>query len=191
MLFGDPFEGKPDHGQVLRVVSKVVEAGIDDVALSDTIGVANPRRVFDIFKAVREAHPVVTFGAHFHDTRGLASTNTVAALEAGITTFDASVGGLGGSPSAPGAEGNAATEDVVYLLTEMRIETGVDLEWLDNRQSGRRLQRPRRADELDGAGTGHAAHLDLPLDAVNEAIQDLNTGNLQGRGILIPKGAST
>ncbi len=102
----------------------------------------------------------------------------MATLEAGITTFDASVGGLGGSPSAPGAEGNAATEDVVYLLTEMRIETGVDLEWLYNRQSGRRLQRPRRADELDGAGTGHAAHRDLPLDAVNEAIQDLNTGNL-------------
>ena len=76
------------------------------------------------------------------------------------------------------------------LPTEMRIETGVDLEWLYNRQSGRRLQRPRRADEPDGAGTGHVAHPDLPLDAVNEAIQDLNTGNLQGRGILIPKGAS-
>jgi pyruvate/oxaloacetate carboxyltransferase len=122
--------------------------------------------------------PEVTCGAHFHDARGLASANPVATLEAGITTFDASIGGLGGSPSAPGAKGNAANEDVVYLLTEMRIETGVDLEWLYNRQSGRRLQRPRRADELDGAGTGHAAHLDLPLDAVNEAIQDLNTGNL-------------
>jgi hydroxymethylglutaryl-CoA lyase len=129
-VFGDPFEGKPDLGQVLRVVSKVVEAGIDDVALSDTIGIANPRQVFDIFEAVGEAHPDVTFGAHFHDTRGLAAANTVAALEAGITTFDASVGGLGGSPNAPGAGGNAATEDLVYMFTEMGIETGVDLESL-------------------------------------------------------------
>jgi hydroxymethylglutaryl-CoA lyase len=129
-VFGDPFEGRPERAQVLRVVSKVVEAGIDDVALSDTIGVANPRQVFDIFEVVREAHPAVTFGAHFHDTRELASTNTVAALEAGITTCDASVGGLGGSPNAPGAGGNAATEELVYMLAEMGIETGVDLEAL-------------------------------------------------------------
>jgi hydroxymethylglutaryl-CoA lyase len=129
-VFGDPFEGRPDLGQVLRVVSKVVYAGIDDLALSDTIGVGNPRQVFDTFNAVRESHPDVTFGAHFHDTRGLASANTVAALEAGISTFDASVGGLGGSPYAPGAGGNAATEDLVYMLAEMGIETGVDLERL-------------------------------------------------------------
>ena len=127
-VFGDPFEGRPDLVRVLRVVSGVVEAGIDDIALSDTIGVANPRQVFDVFSAAREAHPRVTFGAHFHDTRGLAAANTVAALEAGITTFDSSVGGLGGSPNAPGAGGNAATEDLVYMLAQMGIETGVDLE---------------------------------------------------------------
>lgn len=129
-VFGDPFEGRPDLGQVLRVVSRVVEAGIDDMALSDTIGIANPRQVFDVFTAVREAHPGVTFGAHFHDTRGLAAANTVAALEAGISTFDSSVGGLGGSPNAPGAGGNAATEDLVYMLAQMGISTGVDLERL-------------------------------------------------------------
>lgn len=126
-VFGDPFEGRPGLGQVLRVVSRVVEAGIDDIALSDTIGIANPRQVFDVFAAVREAHPGVIFGAHFHDTRGLAAANTVAALEAGISTFDSSVGGLGGSPNAPGAGGNAATEDLVYMLAQMGIETGVDL----------------------------------------------------------------
>ena len=76
---------------------------------------------------MREAHPGVTFGAHFHDTRGLAAANTVAALRAGISTFDSSVGGLGGSPNAPGAGGNAATEDLVYMLAQMGIETGVDL----------------------------------------------------------------
>jgi hydroxymethylglutaryl-CoA lyase len=126
-VFGDPFEGRPGLGQVLRVVGRVVEAGIDDVALSDTIGMANPRQVFEVFAAVREAHPGVTFGAHFHDTRGLAAANTVAALEAGISTFDSSIGGLGGSPNAPGAGGNAATEDLVYMLAQMGIETGVDL----------------------------------------------------------------
>jgi hydroxymethylglutaryl-CoA lyase len=107
-----------------------VEAGIDDIALSDTIGIANPRQVFEVFTAVREAHPGVTFGAHFHDTRGLAAANTVAALRAGISTFDSSVGGLGGSPNAPGAGGNAATEDLVYMLAQMGVETGVDLERL-------------------------------------------------------------
>lgn len=129
-VFGDPFEGWTDPEQVLRVITGIVDAGIGDVALSDTIGVANPRQVFDVFTMVREAYPDVTFGAHFHDTRGLAAANTVAALEAGIATFDASVGGLGGSPNAPGAGGNAATEDLVYMLAQMGIETGIDLDAL-------------------------------------------------------------
>jgi len=77
--------------------------------------------------AHRREHLDVTFGAHFHDTRGLAAANTVAALGAGVSTFDGSVGGLGGSPNAPGAGGNAATEDLVYMLAQMGIETGVDL----------------------------------------------------------------
>ena len=160
-VFGDPFEGRPDLGQVLRVVSRVVEAGIDDVVLSDTIGIANPRQVFDVFAAVREAHPGVVFGAHFHDTRGLATANTVAALEAGISTFDSSVGGLGGSPNAPGAGGNAATEDLVYMLAQMGVETGVDLgrlmdaadllERLVGHPLNTRIERPLLADpDADG-----------------------------------------
>ncbi|MBA2511041.1 MAG: hydroxymethylglutaryl-CoA lyase [Rubrobacteraceae bacterium] len=160
-VFGDPFEGRPGLGQVLRVVSRVVEAGIDDVVLSDTIGIANPRQVFDVFAAVREAHPGVVFGAHFHDTRGLAAANTVAALEAGISTFDSSVGGLGGSPNAPGAGGNAATEDLVYMLAQMGIETGVDLgrlmdaadllERLVGHPLNTRIERPLLADpDADG-----------------------------------------
>ena len=160
-VFGDPFEGRPGLGQVLRVVSRVVEAGIDDIALSDTIGIANPRQVFDVFAAVREAHPGVIFGAHFHDTRGLAAANTVAALEAGISTFDSSVGGLGGSPNAPGAGGNAATEDLVYMLAQMGVETGVDLgrlmdaadllECLVGHPLNTRIERPLLADpDADG-----------------------------------------
>jgi hydroxymethylglutaryl-CoA lyase len=115
---------------VLRVVARVVESGIVDITLSDTIGVANPRQVFEMFARVGEVHPGAKLGAHFHDTRGLALANVVAALEAGITTFDSSVGGLGGSPNAPGAGGNVATEDVVYMLAEMGVETGIDIETL-------------------------------------------------------------
>ena len=126
-VFGDPFDGKPDPDRVLRVISTVAESGIEDITLSDTIGVANPRQVFDVFTMVQEALPDVKLAAHFHDTRGLALANVVAALEAGVTTFDSSIGGLGGSPYAPGAGGNVATEDLVYMLTEMGIQTGVDL----------------------------------------------------------------
>ncbi len=129
-VFGDPFEGRPDRDQVLRVVSRVVESGIEDIVLSDTIGIANPRQVFDVFTLVREAHPDIDFGAHFHDTRGLAAANVLATLGAGITSFDASIGGLGGSPNAPGAGGNVATEDLAYMLAQMGIETGIDLDLL-------------------------------------------------------------
>ena len=129
-IFGDPFDGKPDSEQILSVVSTVAESGIDDITLSDTIGIANPRQVFDVFTMVQEALPDTKFAAHFHDTRGLALANVVAALEAGITTFDSSIGGLGGSPYALDAGGNVATEDLVYMLAEMGIETGIDLERL-------------------------------------------------------------
>lgn len=129
-IFGDPFDGKPGSEQILRVVNTVAESNIKDITLSDTIGVANPRQVFDVFTMVQETLPQVKFAAHFHDTRGLALANVVAALEAGITTFDSSIGGLGGSPYAPGAGGNVATEDLVYMFAEMGIETGIDLDRL-------------------------------------------------------------
>src|SRR6266700_1064879 len=106
------------------------ESSNGSTTLCDTIGVANPRQVFDTFTRVRNAHPNLNIGAHFHDTRGLALANVVAALDAGIRTFDASIGGLGGCPFAPGAAGNVATEDLLYMLDGMEIETGVDLDRL-------------------------------------------------------------
>ena len=129
-IFGDPFDGEPDPEQILRVVSSVAESGIDDITLSDTIGIANPLQVYEVFTMVQETIPDIKFAAHFHDTRGLALANVVAALEAGIATFDSSIGGLGGSPYAPDAGGNVATEDLVYMLAEMGIETGIDLDVL-------------------------------------------------------------
>lgn len=129
-VFGDPFDGRPSFDQIVHVVSTVAESGIDDITLSDTIGIANPGQVFEVFTMMREVLPEIKLAAHFHDTRGLALANIVAALEAGISTFDSSIGGLGGSPYAPGAGGNVATEDLVYMLTEMGIETGIDLDKL-------------------------------------------------------------
>ena len=128
--FGCPFDGVPDIDRVLWIGERVVAAGIDEVTLCDTIGVADPHQVFETFTQVRHAHPDLKIGAHFHDTRGLALANVVAALDAGIRAFDASIGGLGGCPFAPGAAGNVATEDLVYMLSEMGIETGIDLERL-------------------------------------------------------------
>ena len=128
--FGCPFDGVPPVAQVLGVVERIVAAGIMDITLSDTIGVANPRQVADLFAQVRAAFPGVTFAAHFHDTRGLALANIVAALDAGIRRFDAAIGGLGGCPYAPGASGNVATEDVAFMLAEMGIATGLDLDRL-------------------------------------------------------------
>jgi hydroxymethylglutaryl-CoA lyase len=128
--FGCPFDGVPDIERVLWIVQSVVAADIDEVTLCDTIGVANPQQVFETLSRIRRSHPHLKVGAHFHDTRGLALANVVAALDAGIRTFDASIGGLGGCPFAPGAAGNVATEDLVYMLSEMGIETGIDLERL-------------------------------------------------------------
>jgi hydroxymethylglutaryl-CoA lyase len=128
--FGCPFDGVPEIERVSSIVERVVAAGVDEVTLCDTIGVANPGQVFETFMRVRQAHPDLKIGAHFHDTRGLALANVMAALDAGIRTFDASIGGLGGCPFAPGTAGNVATEDLVYMLSEMGIKTGIDLERL-------------------------------------------------------------
>jgi len=128
--FGCPFDGVPPNAQVLGVAERIVAAGIADITLSDTIGIANPRQVAALFARARAAFPAVTFAAHFHDTRGLALANVVAALDAGIRRFDASIGGLGGCPYAPGAAGNVATEDLAFMLAEMDIATGLDLDSL-------------------------------------------------------------
>ena len=145
-VFGCPFDGVPEIDRVLWVVDRVVAAGIDEVTLCDTIGVANPQQVFETFTRVHYAHPGLKIGAHFHDTRGLALANIVAALDAGIRTFDASIGGLGGCPFAPGAAGNVATEDLVYMFSEMGIETGIDLDKLLNVSDlvGRLVEHPVR-----------------------------------------------
>ena len=125
--FGCPFEGAVAPSAVARVAAALIEMGAFEVAVSDTIGIAHPGQVPLVVHAVAERIPLDRIALHFHDTRGTALANVMAALDLGITTFDASAGGLGGCPYAPGATGNLATEDLSYMLDGLGIETGVDL----------------------------------------------------------------
>lgn len=131
MCFGDPWEGSVAINQVVDVARRLVDQGCDQLCVADTIGVATPGHVHDLLGALAEAGiPPRLLGVHFHDTYGQALSNTVAALEAGITTVDSSAGGIGGCPYAESATGNLATEDLIWLLGGLGIETGVDLEAL-------------------------------------------------------------
>jgi len=128
--FGCAYEGDVDPQAVVRIVDRVVADGADRVSFGDTTGMATPYRVQQVVTAVRERHPDLPLLLHFHNTRGTALANILTALQLGVTEFDASVGGLGGCPYAPGATGNVATEEVVHMLHDMGIETGIDLEAL-------------------------------------------------------------
>ncbi|NUR71950.1 MAG: hydroxymethylglutaryl-CoA lyase [Hamadaea sp.] len=125
--FGCPYEGDIDPNRVASIVEKAVGMGVDRVAFGDTTGMATPRRVRDVLDRVNREKPLL---CHFHNTRGTGLANILTALELGITEFDASVGGLGGCPYAPGATGNVATEEVVHMLHDMGYETGIDLDKL-------------------------------------------------------------
>jgi hydroxymethylglutaryl-CoA lyase len=126
--FGCPFEGDIDPTRVAAIVRRVLADGADKISFGDTTGMATPRRVRDVLDAVRAVAPDQPVLLHFHDTRGTGLANILTALEYGVTDFDASVGGLGGCPYAPGATGNVATEEVVHMLHDMGIDTGIDLD---------------------------------------------------------------
>lgn len=128
--FGCPFEGEISADRALELVARVVDLGIERIALCDTTGMANPSQVQSLFVRALARWPEITFTAHFHNTRGMGLANVLAALEAGIVRFDASLGGLGGCPFAPGATGNICTEDLVHMLESMGYSTGVDLDAL-------------------------------------------------------------
>jgi len=128
--FGCTLQGEVDQDEVLRLMQALLDAGADRVSLADTVGYANPRAVRELCeKAIAIAGERFCCG-HFHDTRGMALANAYAALQAGVDRFDASLAGIGGCPHAPGASGNAATEDLSYMLSSMGVDTGIDLERL-------------------------------------------------------------
>jgi hydroxymethylglutaryl-CoA lyase len=125
--FGCPYEGDVPAARVAELSDELLQMGVFEVAVSDTIGVAHPGQVWRVLDAVAARVPLDRLALHFHDTRGTGLANVLAALQAGVTTYDASCGGLGGCPYAPGATGNLATEDLVYMLDGLGIETGVSL----------------------------------------------------------------
>lgn len=128
--FGCPFEGEVPESRVEDIVSQLVDIGIENITLCDTTGMANPSAVDRICSTVMARWPEAEFTAHFHNTRGMGLANALAAFDAGIDRFDASLGGLGGCPYAPGASGNVCTEDLVHMFEAMGVSTGVDLEAL-------------------------------------------------------------
>jgi len=150
-IWGCPYEGKVDPRRALDIARQLRDIGADEISLGDTIGVGNPRQTREIVELFLRELPAGMLALHMHDTHGTALANCLAAMELGVTTFDASIGGMGGCPYAPGAAGNLATEDLVSMLADMGIDTGVNLDKLieagalaqqlvGHKLAGRRLQ---------------------------------------------------
>lgn len=150
--FGCPFEGIPELGRVVDFIGRIREAGVDTLYLADTIGIADPAQVRRTVAAVRESFPELKLQVHIHDTRGMGLVNTLAAIEAGVDTVQSTLGGLGGCPFAPGASGNTATEDLVYMLERMGYDTGIDFQAL------LALSKQQKA-EIDGVYSGHQMNI--------------------------------
>lgn len=149
VAFECPFEGPVPTERVEATVAKFLELGADEVAIADTIGAANPAQVRSLTSRLVDQHGPDQLSCHFHDTRAMGLANVFAAVESGITKFDASIGGLGGCPFAPGASGNVATEDVVMMLHQMGYDTGIDL--------GGLMRASKLARELTGTAPGGRA----------------------------------
>lgn len=145
VVWGCPFDGEVDEAQVTAMVTQIASLGVKEIALADTIGVADPWTVRRRVEAARKAAPDATLRLHFHDTRNTGLANAYAGIEAGITVLDASCGGIGGCPFAPNATGNIATEDLVYMLQRGGFETGYDLDALIETAQwvGARLGKPQ------------------------------------------------
>ena len=150
--FGCPFEGIPEISKVVDFIGRIVEAGVRDLYLADTIGIADPKQVRETISAVRGAYPDLGLQVHIHDTRGMGMVNTLAAIESGVTTVQSTLGGLGGCPFAPGASGNTATEDLVYMLHRMGYQTGIEFDSL------LALSKKQKA-EIDGIYSGHQLNI--------------------------------
>ncbi len=128
--FGCPFEGKVSLRQIERVADRYMAMGIRSVGIADTVGYANPKLVYDTMAHLLDKYPEIRWLAHIHNHRDLGLANILAAMQAGLTEFDSAIGGLGGCPYAPNASGNVSTEDLVNMMNEMGVETGIDLDAL-------------------------------------------------------------
>jgi hydroxymethylglutaryl-CoA lyase len=156
VVFGCPYEGEVAPDRVLEIADALAEMGCEEVSFGDTTGMANPRQVGEFLASATERLDGVELTAHFHNTRGQGLANVLAALEQGVSSFESAFGELGGSPLTPGATGNISTEDLVSMLHEMGVETGVDLERL--------LDASRAAEELLGRPLGAHVLRAGPID---------------------------
>jgi hydroxymethylglutaryl-CoA lyase len=165
LAFGCPLEGPVAEDVVVRLAGRAIDVGIREVSIADSVGLANPVHVGRLMTRLQRAFDGIGWSLHLHDTRGLGLANVLAGLEAGISTFDASIGGLGGCPVVPGATGNIATEDLVHMLEGMGIATGIDVEALmaATRQVEAFLARPLPSRVL-AAGTRQAAFARIAAD---------------------------
>jgi hydroxymethylglutaryl-CoA lyase len=154
--FGCPYEGRVPRDRVYAIAERLVAAGANELAFGDTTGMANPLQVRDFFQEAFHRLPGVELTAHFHNTRGQGLANVLAALEVGVTSFESSFGELGGCPTPPGATGNIASEDLISMLHEMGIETGVELEQL--------LAASREVQALLGRSLGSHTLIAGPID---------------------------
>jgi hydroxymethylglutaryl-CoA lyase len=130
VVFGCPFEGEIPRARLDGIIRRYYDLGIRRMSLGDTIGVANPRQTYELCARLLDSYHDVEFALHLHNTRDMALANIVAAMQAGMTSFESAIGGMGGCPYAPGATGNVSTEDLVYMIQEMGIETGIDIDRL-------------------------------------------------------------
>lgn len=153
--FGCPYEGVPSIKKVLQYANKLYSLGVRSICLSDTIGIADPRQVRETISAMQSEFPDCELQVHIHDTRGMGLVNTLAAIELGVTTVQSTLGGLGGCPFAPGASGNVATEDLVYMLNRMGYDTGIDFDALLS------VSRHQKA-LVEGIYSGH--HINIGSD---------------------------
>ncbi|MCL5069960.1 MAG: hydroxymethylglutaryl-CoA lyase [Actinobacteria bacterium] len=128
--FGCPFEGEIPVKNLMSIVNNLYESGCQEIVLADTIGIANPRQVYKTFCLIKKNLPNLITAAHFHDTNKMALANILASIQTEVSIFDSSIGGIGGCPFAPGATGNVATENVVFMLNKMNIDTGIDIRQL-------------------------------------------------------------
>ena len=163
--FGDPYEGDVDPEVVVDVARRMTDHGIASISFGDTTGMGTPRRVEELIQVLRPSLPDLTINMHFHDTRGTGLANVLKALELGIDYFDSSIGGMGGSPFASGATGNIVTEDLVHMLEDMSIETGVDV--------GRLLEASRFAQSLVEGELPSKLLRAGPRDAVKGAVSNV------------------
>jgi hydroxymethylglutaryl-CoA lyase len=150
VAFECPFDGKTDPGVIIGLAERFLEAGTDEFCIADTIGAADPLSVRQLTQSLVDAHGSERLGCHFHDTRAMGLANVFAALESGVRKFDAAIGGLGGCPFAPGASGNVASEDVVMMLEQVGLDTGIDLDGL--------MRASELASELTGTAPGGRAN---------------------------------